>query len=82
MYNIVQEKSINQLKPIIKEAKGKKLWLFSEYFNLCISPEELEQEIKNGFYIVKDWVLKDPLVRLRELQQPSSPVAKPSSGVN
>lgn len=50
------------LKPLIAEARAKRLWLWCHYQDLWFSPAELEAQNNNGKFLwsAENWRLRDP----------------------
>lgn len=62
MLNNSKEAIAGSLKPMISEARRKKLWLHAHYHNIWMSPDELEHENAQGKFLWDpiNWTLRDP----------------------
>lgn len=58
------------LKPLLKKARKYGLWFRNDYYEIMLSPDELEKRQAEGQYIwgAVNWVLVDPLKQISRLE--------------
>lgn len=56
---------------LLKEAREKKLWLYTSYQGMWFSPDELEKSQQEGKFRwgPSNWELRDPIQKLQELEK-------------
>ncbi len=60
---------VEPLYNLADEARKKKLYLYLKIANAWLSPDEFEENIKNGYYAFskEEWELRDPYEKLQEI---------------
>lgn len=69
---------VESLAPLFKRAEAEGLWFHCGYQNLWFSPKQLKAEHDRGRFIwgAVNWTLRDPKVRLAQLEKHADSAAK------